>query len=171
MNSLIWEGKSWSISPPPDKETVEEIKSALECSTGFASVLAKRGGFRWSNLIDPDRSSFHDPASLPDIDRAVSRVLDAVRSKERIYIHGDFDVDGLTAASVLFLGLQPLCSNGSLKVEVGVWDYERLNTYVADPTGYVPGGEMFQGIVADHQDRVNLIAYLRMLSDDPVPLP
>jgi len=119
VNSLIWEGKSWCTAPPPDKETVDEIKSALACSTGFASVLAKRGGPRWSNLIDPDRSSFHPPASLPDIDEAVSRVVEAVRSNKRIYIHGDFDVDGLTAASILFLGLQPLCSHGSLKVEVG----------------------------------------------------
>ncbi|MBN1859700.1 single-stranded-DNA-specific exonuclease RecJ [Candidatus Bipolaricaulota bacterium] len=107
------------MAPPPDEMTVAEIRSSLTCSKGFASVLAQRGGSEWARLIDPDRSRFHDPALLPDMETAISRVLDAVRSQERVYIHGDFDVDGLSAASVLFLGLQPLFPQGGLKVEVG----------------------------------------------------
>jgi len=119
MNSLIWEGKSWCFAPPPDKQTLDGIKSALSCSTGFASVLARRGGSQWSRLIDPGRSCLHDPFLLPSIDAAVSRIMDAARSNERVYIHGDFDVDGLSAAAVLFLGLQPVFGMGELKVEVG----------------------------------------------------
>ncbi len=119
MNSLIREGKSWRIAAQPDKEIVAEIQSSLSCSNGFASVLAQRGGSQWARLIDPDRSWLHDPALLPDMEAATSRLLDAIRSQERVYIHGDFDVDGLSAASVLFLGLQPLFPHGGLKVEVG----------------------------------------------------
>ncbi len=53
----------------------------------------------------------------------------------------------------------------------GKWTYESLNRYLARPAEVIPGTSMnFVGI-ADAQDRANLIVFLRMLSDQPVPLP
>ena len=53
----------------------------------------------------------------------------------------------------------------------GTWTYDALNSFVARPTEYVPGTTMdFRGI-ANPQQRANLIAYLRTLSDAPVALP
>ena len=51
------------------------------------------------------------------------------------------------------------------------WDYEELYRYLYAPKKYIPGTKMaFAGIKND-EDRVNLIAYLRNLSDNPRPLP
>ncbi|WP_062227316.1 c-type cytochrome [Aureimonas frigidaquae] len=51
------------------------------------------------------------------------------------------------------------------------WDYEHLNGFLHNPRQYVSGTAMsFAGINKD-QDRANLIAYLRTLSDNPAPLP
>lgn len=51
------------------------------------------------------------------------------------------------------------------------WTFEHLNTFLHDPKGTVPGTKMaFAGLKKD-QERANVIAYLRTLSDNPVPLP
>lgn len=59
----------------------------------------------------------------------------------------------------------------ALLAETGTWTYERLNTFIGDPAGSVPGSEMYRGFVLDRTDRINIIAYLRTLSESPVPLP
>ena len=53
----------------------------------------------------------------------------------------------------------------------GTWTYENLNKFLTSPKGLVPGTAMtFQGF-PKAQDRANVIAYLRTLSDSPIPLP
>jgi cytochrome c len=52
-----------------------------------------------------------------------------------------------------------------------VWDYQHLSDFIHAPKGLVRGTAMgFAGIKKD-DERANLIAYLRTLSDNPVPLP
>lgn len=46
-----------------------------------------------------------DPFSLPDMEAAVTRLLTAAENSEKIAIHGDYDVDGITATALLFSGL------------------------------------------------------------------
>lgn len=59
----------------------------------------------------------------------------------------------------------------AMKGQKGVWDFEALNAFLTNPKAAVPGTKMsFAGIKSD-QERANLIAYLRTLSDAPVPLP
>lgn len=53
----------------------------------------------------------------------------------------------------------------------GVWTYEDLNTYLYGPTFTKPGGLMEVPGIPDDSTRADLIAYLRTLSDTPVPLP
>ena len=51
------------------------------------------------------------------------------------------------------------------------WDYEHLNHFLAAPKAYIKGTAMgFAGLKND-QERANVIAYLRSLSDSPAPLP
>jgi ankyrin repeat protein len=52
----------------------------------------------------------------------------------------------------------------------GIWTYEELNRFLADPTGYVPGTNMQVEFEPDRSKRIPLIAYLRNLSDNPLPL-
>ena len=53
----------------------------------------------------------------------------------------------------------------------GAWTYEDLNTYLYGPVLTTPGVLMETPGVPDETERVNLIAYLRTLSDKPIPLP
>lgn len=59
----------------------------------------------------------------------------------------------------------------TLKAWEGDWTYEDLNTFLAVPSVTTPGTYMQIEGAPDESDRVNLIAYLRTLSDNPVPLP
>ena len=53
----------------------------------------------------------------------------------------------------------------------GIWTYEDLNSFLKDPRSFVPGTKMvIQGIPAE-ASRVALIAHLRLLADQPLPLP
>lgn len=51
------------------------------------------------------------------------------------------------------------------------WDYEALNLFLASPKTYAPGTKMSYAGLKKTQDRANLVAYLRTLSDSPAPLP
>ena len=52
-------------------------------------------------LKDPSWNDLPDPMSIPSMEQAVDRVLRAVRDRERIAIHGDYDCDGVLGAHVL----------------------------------------------------------------------
>src|SRR5690625_3667188 len=51
------------------------------------------------------------------------------------------------------------------------WTYEALNAFIADPRGTIPGTRMAYAGMRNVQERANLIAWLRTLSNDPEPLP
>ena len=53
----------------------------------------------------------------------------------------------------------------------GPWGYEELNAFLASPRDYAPGTKMTFAGLRSVEDRANLIAWLRSLSDDPQPLP
>jgi cytochrome c len=58
-----------------------------------------------------------------------------------------------------------------MKAKGGTWTFEELDKFLTHPQSYIPGTKMtFAGIQSDKQ-RGDLIAYLRTLSDSPVPLP
>lgn len=55
--------------------------------------------------------------------------------------------------------------------KVGEWTYEELDHFIEKPKGLVPGTIMGYAGMRKPQDRADLIAYLRTLSDSPKPLP
>jgi len=93
---------------PCDWGRVETLAEALEVSETTATVLVRRG------LDDPGAARAflaaeqprHDPFALGDMAAAVERIRAAVAAGERICVHGDYDVDGIsaTAVAVLVLG-------------------------------------------------------------------
>ncbi len=53
----------------------------------------------------------------------------------------------------------------------GKWSYENLDSFVANPKGYVTGTKMGYAGMSDPAQRANIVAYLRTLSDTPAALP
>lgn len=65
----------------------------------FERLLEKRGLDR--NFLQPEYESLSDAFLLPDMDAAVQRLLRAVEKQERVLIYGDYDVDGVTASTIM----------------------------------------------------------------------
>lgn len=53
----------------------------------------------------------------------------------------------------------------------GIWTFDEMNSYLALPGGFVPGTTMWDITTTSEESRIDIIAYLRTLSDNPVPLP
>ena len=69
----------------------------------MANILANRGISceKAKVFLNPTRKDFHNPFEMPDMEKAVKRILKARENKEKIIIFGDYDVDGITSITVL----------------------------------------------------------------------
>ncbi len=65
----------------------------------FERLCEKRGID--SKFLNPKYDDLLDPFLLPDMDKAISRIKDAIKRNEKILIYGDYDVDGVTASTVM----------------------------------------------------------------------
>ncbi|MBX3378981.1 MAG: single-stranded-DNA-specific exonuclease RecJ [Phycisphaeraceae bacterium] len=64
-------------------------------------MLAARG-ITDPDFLAPSLKHLHDPSLLPGLDRAAARILLAIRTRQRIVIYADYDVDGVSAAAILW---------------------------------------------------------------------
>ena len=69
----------------------------------LATILVNRGitTKNAQKFLNPNRHDFYDPFLMPDMEKAVNRLLKAIENKEKIIIYGDYDVDGITSITVL----------------------------------------------------------------------
>ncbi len=87
---------------------IHEMAIGLGRSELFCVLLYNRG---YKTVEDAKRflhfeeSNFHDPFIMKDMDLAVERIFLALERREKICIYGDYDVDGVTSASMLYLYL------------------------------------------------------------------
>lgn len=103
--------KIWTLMYQPDEQSemaVNDIACTLECPRRMAQVLYNRGchsGAEARAFIEQSDGKMHDPFLLRDVEEAVSRIRLALERGERIAIYGDYDVDGVTSVSMLYLFL------------------------------------------------------------------
>lgn len=66
-------------------------------------LLHERGVAKDSKeeFLNPNYDSLHDPALLPDMDKASNRVIEAVKKGEHVFVFSDYDADGIPGAVVL----------------------------------------------------------------------
>ncbi|MBF0618976.1 MAG: single-stranded-DNA-specific exonuclease RecJ [Candidatus Omnitrophica bacterium] len=77
----------------------------------IAQILLNRGindPVIAASFLKPDLARLYDPFLLKDMDKAVSRLKQAVASGENVLVYGDYDVDGVTATAVVFRMLKRL---------------------------------------------------------------
>lgn len=103
----------WNILSP-DPELVTTLQDQFLTTPIIARVLANRGINSLAQsrtFFNPHPDQFHDPFLMKDMDLAVNRILKNYRAKKPILIFGDYDVDGTSSASLLYLGFQFLGIN------------------------------------------------------------
>jgi single-stranded-DNA-specific exonuclease len=96
---------------PCDEAATDALAAALRIAPPVARLLCQRG-FSDPELaarfLNPTLDHLHDPWRLADMGVAVDRLLGAIARKERIAIHGDYDVDGVTSTVILRRALEML---------------------------------------------------------------
>jgi single-stranded-DNA-specific exonuclease len=93
----------WEHQPCDDAASVA-LASALQIEPAVARLLCQRGlgdAERAHRFLNPSLDHLHDPMALADMRAAVDRIVSAVARRERIAIHGDYDVDGVTSTVIL----------------------------------------------------------------------
>lgn len=92
----------------------------------FEEILKARGltGRRRDAFLNPSYDAKHDPFLLPDMDKAVKRLEAAHKKQEKITIYGDYDIDGLTATTILLDAL-------------GQFGFEQVSAFI--PNRFVEG--------------------------------
>ncbi len=107
-----------------DEEKVNKLMQEYQVSKLVAMILANRSVDIESDMnkfLNPTRKDFYNPFLMPDMEKGVARILQAIENKERIMIYGDYDADGITSITVLKKFLQ------ERNVEVGTYIPNRLD--------------------------------------------
>ena len=95
--------KKWQIFQA-NKEEVEKLQKNFNINKLLATILVNRGITEKNQIekfLNPKRSDFYNPYGMPDMEKAVDRIIKAIENKEKIMIYGDYDVDGITSVTVL----------------------------------------------------------------------
>ncbi|MBU0529853.1 single-stranded-DNA-specific exonuclease RecJ [bacterium] len=98
----------------PDPKLVNRLKSEFNSSEIIARVLANRGIESVESsktFFNPQLDQLHNPYDMQDMDKATDRVMESISANKTIMIYGDYDVDGTTGASMLYLALTELGAN------------------------------------------------------------
>ena len=101
----------WELLPEPDPLVVNQLASDLNLSPVVTKILVTRGldtKSKAEDFLAPSLEDLLDPYLLTGMEKGVDRTIQALREKEKIMIFGDYDVDGITATSLLFLVLNKL---------------------------------------------------------------
>ncbi len=96
--------KRWNILKA-DEEKVEALQRSLTISKVLCKILVQRGIDTFDkakNYFRPQLSHLHDPFLMKDMDKAVDRILSAIKENEKILVFGDYDVDGTTSVACMY---------------------------------------------------------------------
>ncbi len=101
----------WEFHNPLEPDVIGGLVRRLRVPRPIARVLYNRNLIETDEVrrfLRPDTSHLHDPFELKDMDKAVDRLNRALREHEKVMIYGDYDVDGITSTSMLYLFLKDL---------------------------------------------------------------
>ncbi|WP_390913258.1 single-stranded-DNA-specific exonuclease RecJ [Pseudosulfitobacter sp. SM2401] len=134
-------GRRW-VGPPVEVDrAAEAIAQQTDLPRPVAQVLARRGvdAADAAAFLEPSlRDLLPDPRSLRDMEKAAGRFLAAVRSRQRIAIFADYDVDGGSSAALLIVWLRTLGMQATLYIP------DRIDE------GYGPNDEAMAALAAKH---------------------
>lgn len=94
-----------------DEEVVARLESQLSVPGAVARVLCGRGLSSFEecrSFFNPSIDQFNDPFLFSSMERAVARIVKAMEANEKIVVHGDYDVDGITSTVLVVRVLRSL---------------------------------------------------------------
>ncbi|BAL82655.1 putative single-stranded-DNA-specific exonuclease [Selenomonas ruminantium subsp. lactilytica TAM6421] len=104
--------KEWKLSAAAPEAAA--FAKELGVTKSLANILWNRGICTKEAaevFLQPEKQPFYDPLLMKDMDRAVDRIIEAIDGEEKIVVYGDYDVDGMTATTLLVHNLKALGAN------------------------------------------------------------
>jgi single-stranded-DNA-specific exonuclease len=101
----------WTLHPRRHPERAAALALALGAPLPAAHALVNRGVENLDQaraFLDPSAEDLHEPSHLLGLEQAVERMRSAITAGEGILVHGDYDVDGITATFVITSVLRDL---------------------------------------------------------------
>jgi single-stranded-DNA-specific exonuclease len=102
MKWVLAEHDAVAVSRLSDQAGIHPLIARLMVARGITDAAAALV------FLSRDLSSLSDPRAFRGMDEAVGRIRQAISSGEAITVYGDYDVDGVTGAALLFLALREL---------------------------------------------------------------
>lgn len=99
----------WVYAECERKESVSALQEGLGIPENIAYLLTLRGVDSFDKariFFRADLDILYDPFLMKDMQEASQRLAKAIRSGEKILVYGDYDVDGTTATSILYIFLK-----------------------------------------------------------------
>ena len=99
----------WVFSQPDRKSHADALQQKLGIPAKIAELLAIRGIDTFDDaklFFRPTIERLHDPFLMKDMDKAATRLALAIRNSEKVLVYGDYDVDGTTATSCMYIFLK-----------------------------------------------------------------
>lgn len=100
----------WKIAET-DEDAARELAGQLNLPPLVGKLLMRRGVSTLDQaraFLEPRLEDLHDPLLLPDAEAAVDRLAFALEKGEKIFVHGDYDADGVTSAALCLRALAAL---------------------------------------------------------------
>ncbi|MBX9720815.1 MAG: single-stranded-DNA-specific exonuclease RecJ, partial [Candidatus Obscuribacterales bacterium] len=109
---VVVKKKIWKL--PEEANLSAELLAAAQGSEIIARLMLRRGidsAEKAMAFLDPANYQPSSPMTFADMPKAVARINKAISSQERVTVYGDYDVDGVTGTSVLYMTLKLLGVN------------------------------------------------------------
>lgn len=101
--------KVWRIKPQGDINDIKHLSAQLSINMSVANLLVQRDIRTYDEakaFFRPKLEDLHNPFLMKDMYKAVERLHQAIERQEKVLIYGDYDVDGTTSVSMLYLFLK-----------------------------------------------------------------
>jgi single-stranded-DNA-specific exonuclease len=106
--------QKWELVESRPHEEIASLARESNVNFTIARILMNRG-IDTAELVErffnPSPAHLYDPFLMRDMEKAVDRIIRSLEQRERIAVYGDYDVDGITAVSMLYLFLKDLGGN------------------------------------------------------------
>lgn len=122
MNRFLW------VYSEANTKSVTLLCEALNISKHFSEVLVRRNITNFEEarqFFCPSFTQLHSPLLLKDIEKAICRLEAALHQNEKILIYGDYDVDGTSSVSLLYLFLHEYLHYPKSKIDIYIPDRAR----------------------------------------------
>lgn len=106
--------KRWSIKEKGEEGKIAHLSEVLNIDACLSNLLVQRGIETFEearSFFRPSLDHLHDPFLMKDMDKAIERLNFAIKNNEKVYIYGDYDVDGTTSVALVYSFLSKYINN------------------------------------------------------------